>query len=110
MKCKLHHNWLNKEPERFSRNYTGDPLALTDDCLVLGFYEDAKVIDLASQEIVANLVHQGHDLVNVAVITETWIITQNLRKVLYMEQRDIRARAGSSLQGSLWRLETESSN
>ena len=62
---RLHHNWLNTDPEVFSVDYTeqmffhrqDEALALSDDCLVVGLSEvgegGAKVIDLGTHEILA---------------------------------------------------------
>ena len=98
---RLHHNWLNTDPEVFSVDYTeqmffhrqDEALALSDDCLVVGLSEvgegGAKVIDLGTQEILTHLPHQDswNRGVEAVVITETWIITKGEEKIIFWNRK-----------------------
>lgn len=93
---RLHYSWLTSEPRLFSVDYTDQmffhhkksSLALDNKYLVAGLSHvgqgGAKVIDLATQEIVAHLPHQDTQDrgVRSVMITRSWIITQGKEKSL----------------------------
>ena len=98
---RLHHNWLKEEPKVFSVDYTEEmfinprhtAMAVASDCLVVGLSRvgqgGAKVIDLASQEIVGHLAHQDTNdrEVDCVQITKTWIITSGKEKVVLWKRK-----------------------
>ena len=98
---RLHHNWLTSEPRVFSVDYTDQmffhhskrALALDNKYLVVGLSHvgqgGAKVIDLASEEVVGHLPHQDTQDrgVRCVMMTRSWIITQG-RERAHLWSRD----------------------
>ena len=93
---RLHNNWLTSEPRVLSVDYTEQmffhhnksALALDNKYLVAGLSHvgqgGAKLIDLATQEVVAHLPHQDSQDrgVRSVMITQSWIITQGREKAI----------------------------